>query len=90
MLRMWTPYKLLERRVDSCLAEGMPQSMNTEACLNVNKWKTKWSEKMPVKESTSLEGDLGLISCLLIDLIYAIKQVSFLLGASVSLSVKWR
>lgn len=45
---------------------------------------------MPVKNSTSLEGDLGLISCPLIDLVHAIKQVSSLLGASVSLSVKWR
>lgn len=45
---------------------------------------------MPAKKSTSLEGDLGLISCPLIDLAYAIKQVSSLWGASVSLSVKWR
>lgn len=32
-----TPRKLFGGRVDTCLVQGMEESVNTEACLNVDK-----------------------------------------------------
>lgn len=65
-----------------CLAGGMQQSVDTDDCLKVDKWRRKWRKSRgEVKEHTRAdEKDLGLSPCPVSGMVYATRQVTSLEG----------